>query len=355
MSISLLLLTIAATCVGYYWGKRDRAPCCQQTQIESQLERERKLRKEERAGRTRAEKRLRELTSQSQPLLVKEDSTTYPLKPIGILESCFRQRNGTPRQPLLVPAAKARLKLRSGIPPACLEGLEGYSHCWIIYIFHRNTDLQDLWRPDDRGLKAKVQVPKLNGKRVGVFATRTPHRPNPIGLSVARVDHVSGDTVMFRGADVVDGTPVLDIKPYIPYVDGGVDAQAPAWVSGDSESSVLHVADVSLAEGVADLLQQRWKQSLAQRAATRPLCNSPEEFTELLLQVLSRDIRSLHQRLQHVDSVPKTVRHRGQHNSHMSQYRVMLDGMDVLYNFDKSGSIKVVDVDIDHLYGETNS
>lgn len=58
------------------------------------------------------QKRLRELTSQSQPLLVKEDSTTYPLKPIGILESCFRQRNGTPRQPLLVPAAKARLKLR---------------------------------------------------------------------------------------------------------------------------------------------------------------------------------------------------------------------------------------------------
>ncbi len=72
---------------------------------------------------------------------------------------------------------------RSGIPHACLEGLEGYSHCWIIYIFHRNTDLQDLWRPDDRGLKAKVQVPKLNGKRVGVFATRTPHRPNPIGQS----------------------------------------------------------------------------------------------------------------------------------------------------------------------------
>lgn len=118
---------------------------------------------------------------------------------------------------------------------------------------------------------------------------------------------------------------------------------------------MLHVADVCLAEGVADLLQQRWKQSLAQKTATRPLCNSPEEFTELLLQVLSRDIRSLHQRLQHVDAVPKTVRHRGQSDSHLSQYRVMLDGMDVLYNFDKSGRIEVVDVDIDHLYGETNS
>lgn len=118
---------------------------------------------------------------------------------------------------------------------------------------------------------------------------------------------------------------------------------------------MLHVADVSLAEGVAELLQQRWKQSLAQKAATRPLCNNPEEFIELLVQVLSRDIRSLHQRLQHADAVPRTVRHRGENDSHMSQYRVMLDGMDVLYNFDKSGSIEVVDVDIDHLYGETNS
>ncbi len=118
---------------------------------------------------------------------------------------------------------------------------------------------------------------------------------------------------------------------------------------------MLHVADVCLAEGVAGLLRHRWKQSLGQKAATRPLCNSPEEFTELLLQVLSRDIRSLHQRLQHVDAVPKAVRHRGQNDSHMSQYRVMLDGMDVLYNFDKSGRIEVVDVDIDHLYGETNS
>ena len=118
---------------------------------------------------------------------------------------------------------------------------------------------------------------------------------------------------------------------------------------------MLHIADVSLAQGVSNLLQQRWKQSMSQKAVTRPLCNSPEEFTELLVQVLSRDIRSLHQRLQHADAVPRTVRHRGENDSHLSQYRVMLDGMDVLYNFGKSGSIEIVDVDIDHLYGETNS
>ena len=126
-------------------------------------------------------------------------------------------------------------------------------------------------------------------------------------------------------------------------------------VIDDNESSVLHVADVRLAAGVADQLQQRWQQSLAQKAATRPLCQSPEEFTELLVQVLSRDIRSLHQRLQHAHAVPQAVRHRGQSDSQVSQYRVMLDGMDVLYNFDHLGNIEVVDVDIDHMYGETNS
>ena len=118
---------------------------------------------------------------------------------------------------------------------------------------------------------------------------------------------------------------------------------------------MLHVADVRLANGVAETLLQRWQQSLAQKAATRPLCESPEEFTELLVQVLSRDIRSLHQRLQHVNATPEQVNHRGGNDPHISQYRVMLDGMDVLYNFDDAGSIEVVDVDIDRLYGETNS
>lgn len=125
-------------------------------------------------------------------------------------------------------------------------------------------------------------------------------------------------------------------------------------VKDDNESSVLHIADVRLADGVSATLQQRWQESLTDKA-TRPLCQNPAEFTELLVQVLSRDIRSLHQRLQHVNAVPQHVNHRGGNDPHVSQYRVMLDGMDVLYNFDKSGSIEVVDVDIDRLYGETNS
>ena len=73
------------------------------------------------------------------------------------------------------------LSCRPGVPHASLEGLTEYSHCWILYVFHRNTDLHDLWNDSDRGIKAKVHVPKLNGKRTGLFATRSPHRPNPIG------------------------------------------------------------------------------------------------------------------------------------------------------------------------------
>ena len=107
---------------------------------------------------------------------------TIPASPMGYLH-----RNGTPRQPLLVPLARSRLRLVSDIPPLALEGLELYSHVWVLYIFHENTDLTKLWQGDRSGIKAKVSVPRLNGGKMGVLATRSPHRPVPIGLSVAQV------------------------------------------------------------------------------------------------------------------------------------------------------------------------
>ena len=97
------------------------------------------------------------------------------------------RRNGTPRQPLLVPLARCRLRLVSDVPAATLAGLAQYSHVWVLYIFHENTDLVKVWQGDRSGLKAKVAVPRLNGERMGVLATRSPHRPVPIGLSVAQV------------------------------------------------------------------------------------------------------------------------------------------------------------------------
>ena len=103
----------------------------------------------------------------------------FPMRPIGILRSCFTRRNGTPRQPLLVPAARARLALRPELGAEFLEGLQQYSHCWVLYIFHENTDLQRLWQPEQQrgaGVRSKIRVPRLDGAKLGVFATRSPHR-----------------------------------------------------------------------------------------------------------------------------------------------------------------------------------
>ena len=117
--------------------------------------------------------------------------------PIGHIESCFVNRNGTPRQPGLAPAARSRLRLRWGTAPAhTLEGLEEFSHVWLLFVFHRNRG--------DEVVKAKVHPPRLHGARTGVFACRTPHRPNPLGLSLVEIEAIEGDTVHLRGADLIE-------------------------------------------------------------------------------------------------------------------------------------------------------
>ena len=140
----------------------------------------------------------------------------FDFKPIGIIRSCFPEKFGIPRQPGLVKEATATLEL---LPPydrvEALEGLEAFSHVWLIFVFH--ASLKETW-------KATVRPPRLGGnKRVGVFASRSMFRPNPIGLSVVeleRIDTNSGQPrLLLKGVDLMDGTPVLDIKPYLPYVD----------------------------------------------------------------------------------------------------------------------------------------
>ena len=139
---------------------------------------------------------------------------TFPA--IGIIHSCFKEKFGIPRQPGLVPLATAELAL---LPPYndrdALDGLEGCSHIWVQFVFHANS--RNEWKP-------KVKPPRLGGnKSLGVFATRSPTRPAPIGLSVVKLDGIverEGKLLLqLSGVDLLDGTPVLDIKPYVPYVD----------------------------------------------------------------------------------------------------------------------------------------
>lgn len=137
---------------------------------------------------------------------------------IGILESCFKEKFGAPRQPLLVPAATAKLTVRKEfIPEQSLKGLGEFSHVWLLSYFHLNTN---------KNFLSTVHPPRLQGKTVGVFASRSPHRPSPIGLSAAKLERIEGDTLYLSGTDLVDGTPILDIKPYIPAYDAVPRAKA---------------------------------------------------------------------------------------------------------------------------------
>ena len=141
---------------------------------------------------------------------------TFSFQPIGVIRSCYQQKFGIPRQPSLTTADESELEL---LPPfnheSTVKGLAEFSHIWIQFIFHQT--LAEGWRPT-------IRPPKLGGKkRVGVFATRSTHRPNPLGLSVVRLKEIvstSKKLVLKLGsADLLNGTPVIDIKPYLPYVD----------------------------------------------------------------------------------------------------------------------------------------
>lgn len=148
------------------------------------------------------------------------------LSPIGYVRSPFPTRYGVPRQPDLAPAAVGRLTLAAPLAGAA-DGLEGCSHVWLIFDFHLV--------PQGAG-RNKVRPPRLGGNtRIGVFATRSPFRPNPLGLSVCRLltveRHGAEATLVLGGVDLVDGTPVYDVKPYLPYADVVPDA-ALDWVPG---------------------------------------------------------------------------------------------------------------------------
>ncbi|XP_077106908.1 tRNA (adenine(37)-N6)-methyltransferase [Ranitomeya variabilis] len=158
-------------------------------------------------------------------------------QPIGYIESCFTGKNGTPRQPSICSLSRGSLRISKKVfnnPQHSLIGLQQFSHVWILFIFHKNGHLS---------CKAKVQPPRLNGAKTGVFSTRSPHRPNAIGLTLAKLDKVEGDTIHLSGIDMIQGTPVIDIKPYIAEYDSPQFTVSPTEYlqedDGDDSSAVL--------------------------------------------------------------------------------------------------------------------
>lgn len=141
----------------------------------------------------------------------------FPMRVIARVHSDFPTKFGVPRQSGLVGALESTLVFEPEFrSEEALRGLEGFSHLWLVWVFHQAVRRD--WSPT-------VRPPRLGGNaRMGVFATRSPFRPNPIGLSAVELAGVErtarwGTVLRLRGADLVDGTPVLDVKPYLPYAD----------------------------------------------------------------------------------------------------------------------------------------
>lgn len=130
------------------------------------------------------------------------------LKPIGIIKSAPEDRRAVARQASLETSNNnSYIELTVENSPQCLIGLEGFSHLWVIFAFHLNSN----WKP-------MIQPPRLDHK-VGVFATRSPHRPNPIGMSLCEIKFIKNNRVYLGANDLLEGTPILDLKPYLHAYD----------------------------------------------------------------------------------------------------------------------------------------
>lgn len=211
----------------------------------------------------------------------------YNVSPIGFMRSCFKEKFAIPRQPQLAPAARGVLELVAPFDQGdAVQGLEQVSHVWLLFLFHQA--LED--KP-----RLKVRPPRLGGNQsMGVFATRATHRPNGIGQSVVKLDKVEAGRLWLSGIDLLDGTPVLDVKPYVPYADVIVDARnsmaaaAPAMIPVQWADAALAQArehGLRLEEPLIELIEQ----CLAQDP--RPAYQTPTPERRYGAQFLDLDVR----------------------------------------------------------------
>ena len=197
----------------------------------------------------------------------------HEIRQIAVMKSAFKQKYGIPRQPRLVQSLKSEVVFDKEFNnPDAVRGLEEFSHIWLIWGFSdTKIDMRDehpAWRPT-------VRPPRLGGNvRMGVFATRSPYRPNSLGMSAVKLLEIRDDNGQLRliveGADLLDGTPIYDIKPYIPYSD----------IIADADEGFAKSIDTSIDVEFSDDL----------------LAKVDEEFRAPLIRILELDPRDAYDR-----------------------------------------------------------
>ncbi|MCL2893871.1 tRNA (N6-threonylcarbamoyladenosine(37)-N6)-methyltransferase TrmO [Brenneria tiliae] len=214
--------------------------------------------------------------------------TPFVFNQIGIIRSPYKEKFAIPRQPGLIEDGGGELQLLSPYNQAeCVRGLADFSHIWILFVFHQT--MEGGWRPT-------VRPPRLGGNaRMGVFATRSTFRPNPIGMSLVELKTIrsAGDSVTLElgSLDLVDGTPVIDIKPYLPFAESRPQARAGfAQLAPEAEMAVtfspLAQKQIAGYQKKYPNLRRFITQVLAQdpRPAYRQGEDSPREYAVLLLE-----------------------------------------------------------------------
>jgi tRNA-Thr(GGU) m(6)t(6)A37 methyltransferase TsaA len=226
---------------------------------------------------------------------------TYTLDPIGIVHSCFKEKFAIPRQPQLATAATGWVELLPPYDqPEAITGLEHVSHVWLLFIFHQALETKP---------RLKVRPPRLGGNQsIGVFASRATHRPNGLGQSVVRLDGTEPGRLHLSGIDLLDGTPIVDIKPYVPYAD-----QVPT-------------AFNNLAPAAPERIEVRWYDS-AQLQAEHHAVRLAKPLLALIEQCLCQDPRPAYQQ-------PAPDR----------RYGTRLWDVDVRWHYPEPGVIAVLEV-----------
>ncbi len=192
-------------------------------------------------------------------ILEKKDALL--IEPIAYIRNGYKEKFGVPRQSGLAPSVKSVIEFCGGFRDEnCIRDIEQYSHLWLIWGFSKN---ENQWSPT-------VRPPRLGGnKRVGVFATRSPFRPNSLGLSCVKLEKIedskNGKILIVSGGDLADGTPIYDIKPYLPYVDSIPDA-----LGGFSEDHKNDILEVEFSEDTKERLTEKQIQNITELLSLDP-------------------------------------------------------------------------------------
>ncbi|MEM0909372.1 MAG: tRNA (N6-threonylcarbamoyladenosine(37)-N6)-methyltransferase TrmO [Pseudomonadota bacterium] len=218
--------------------------------------------------------------------------------PVGIISTPFKQKFGIPRQPNLAKDAEGQIRFTDTIDvqEAC-RGIEEFSHLWLVFHFHQHQD---------RSIAMKVRPPRLGGKQqMGVFASRSSFRPSQLGMSVVKNLGIENGVLKVSGVDLLDGSPIVDIKPYIAYADVINDAQC-----GYAHSKPTSEIEVLFDNTVLDKLSMF------------------DVTPSLIQQVLSQDPRSAHEKSK----------------NNKKEYKMRLGNADIHWVFTNASQIRVFDI-----------